>query len=96
MSETVNARSSGELVTLAALFLSFLKVSLFGFGAGGGLVWTRRIVVEQRQWIDDHQFAETLTLCQLMPGPNIVGITVCAGSLLRGPAGAVAAVGVSF
>jgi chromate transporter len=42
--------------------------------------------------MDDHQFAETLTLCQLMPGPNIVGITVCVGSLLRGPAGAVAAV----
>jgi chromate transporter len=53
MSETVNARSSGELVTLAALFISFLKVSLLGFG--GGLVWTRRIVVEQRQWMDDHQ-----------------------------------------
>jgi len=90
MSETVNARSGGELVTLTALFLSFLKVSLLGFG--GGLVWTRRIVVEQRQWMDDHEFAETLTLCQLMPGPNIVGITVCVGSLLRGLAGAVAAV----
>jgi chromate transporter len=90
MSEIVKARSSGERVTLAALFISFLKISLLGFG--GGLVWTRRIVVEQRRWMNDHQFAETLTLCQLMPGPNIVGITVCVGSLLRGLVGAVAAV----
>jgi len=27
-----------------------------------------------------------------MPGPNIVGITICVGSRLRGPVGAVAAV----
>ncbi len=90
MFEAAKARSAGEPVRLTALFISFLKVSLLGFG--GGLVWTRRIVVEQRQWMNDHEFAETLTLCQLMPGPNIVGITVCIGSLLRGFAGTVAAV----
>jgi chromate transporter len=81
---------AGDLVTLVALFSSFLKVSLFGFG--GGLVWARRVVVEQRQWMDEQQFAETLTLCQLMPGPNIVGITVCVGAKLRGPLGALTAV----
>ena len=77
-------------VALGALFLAFLKVSLCGFG--GGLFWARRAVVEQRQWMDDQEFAETLTLCQLMPGPNIVGITVCVGAKLRGAIGAVVAV----
>ena len=67
-----------EQVPLGALFTSFLKVSLCGFG--GGLIWARRIVVEQRHWMDEQEFAETLTLCQLMPGPNIVGITVCVGA----------------
>src|SRR5204863_2941638 len=57
---------SGERVTLSALFLGFLKVSLCGFG--GGLVWARRVVVEQKRWMDEQEFAETLTLCQLMPG----------------------------
>lgn len=80
----------GRRVTLGALFLAFLKVSLCGFG--GGLVWARRVVVEQRRWMDDQEFAETLTLCQLMPGPNIVGITVCVGAKLRGAIGAVTAV----
>jgi chromate transporter len=80
----------GRPVALSALFLAFLKVSLFG--SGGGLAWARRVVVEQRQWMSDQEFAETLTLCQLMPGPNIVGITVCVGAKLRGVVGAVIAV----
>jgi chromate transporter len=81
---------SGDRVSLSALFIGFLKVSLCGFG--GGLVWARRVVVEQRQWMDEQEFAETLTLCQLMPGPNIVGIAVCVGTELRGAIGAVSAV----
>ena len=90
MTQTVDARRVEEPVTLAALFVGFLKVSLLGFG--GGLVWARRIVVDQKRWMDDRDFAEILTLCQLMPGPNIVGITLCSGSKLRGPLGAVSAV----
>jgi chromate transporter len=90
MTEAVEASISGDRVTLAALFAGFLKVSLLGFG--GGLVWSRRIVVEQRRWVGDREFADILTLCQFMPGPNIVGITTCVGSRLRGPAGAIAAV----
>jgi chromate transport protein ChrA len=54
------------------LFVGFLKVSLSDFG--GGLVWARRAVVEQQHWMDEQEFAETLTFSQLMPGPNIVGI----------------------
>src|SRR5436305_14443300 len=90
MSPTAEARRPDVPVTLAALFTGFLKVSLLGFG--GGLVWARRIVVEQRRWMSEQEFAETLVLCQLLPGPNIVGITVCVGAKLRGPLGAVAAV----
>ena len=90
MTQTMDAGRIEKRVTLAALFVGFLKVSLLGFG--GGLVWARRIVVERNQWMDDHEFADVLTLCQFMPGPNIVGITTCVGSRLRGPIGAVAAV----
>jgi chromate transporter len=90
MTQAVDERRVAERVTLRALFFGFLKVSLLGFG--GGLVWARRIVVDQQRWMDDQEFAEILTLCQFMPGPNIVGITLCAGSKLRGPLGAVSAV----
>ncbi len=81
---------SPEHVALAALFTEFLKVSLCGFG--GGLIWARRIAVEQRQWTDEAEFADILSLCQFMPGPNVVGIAVCVGAKLRGLTGAIAAV----
>jgi chromate transporter len=90
MIERLESSGSGDRVPLSDLFIGFLKVSLSGFG--GGLVWARRAVVEQQQWMDEQEFAETLTLCQLMPGPNIVGITVCVGAKLRGAIGAISAV----
>src|SRR5437763_1472458 len=75
-------------VSLATLFMAFLKVSLCGFG--GGLVWARRMVVEKQRWMSDREFADLLSLCQFMPGPNIASITVCVGARLRGPLGAAA------
>lgn len=90
MLDRLQSSRSADRVPLSALFVGFLKVSLCGFG--GGLVWARRAVVEQQQWMDEQEFAETLTLCQLMPGPNIVGITVCVGAKLRGALGAISAV----
>jgi chromate transporter len=77
-------------VSLAALFIAFLRVSLLSFG--GGLVWARRIVVEERQWTSEDEFTDVLSLCQFMPGPNIVGIAVCVGARLRGLIGMIAAV----
>lgn len=77
-------------VPLVTLFTAFFTVSLCGFG--GGIVWARRIAVEQRQWINEEEFADIVSLCQFMPGPNIVGIAVCMGAKLRGFSGVVAAV----
>lgn len=90
MSQAIEAGRPVERASLGALFLACLKVSLLGFG--GGLVWARRIVVEQKAWMDDWEFAGTLTLCQFMPGPNIVGIMVCVRSKLHGSIVAIAAV----
>jgi chromate transporter len=83
-------RRPPERGTLGALFLAFLKVSLFG--AGGGIVWAHRIAVDQRQWTSEEEFADIVSLCQFMPGPNVVGIAVCVGAKLRGSGGAIAAV----
>ena len=77
-------------VPLAALFMGFLTVSLCGIG-GGGIVWARRIAVETRRWITDREFADIVSLCQFMPGPNIVGIAVCVGVKMRGAIGTMAA-----
>ncbi len=39
----------------------------------------------------EREFGDIISLCQFMPGPNIVGIAVCVGTRLRGAIGAVAA-----
>ena len=78
-------------VSLAALFTAFLMVSLCGVGGGGGLVWARRVAVETRHWLGDREFGDIVSLCQLMPGPNIVGIAVCVGAKMRGTIGTLAA-----
>jgi len=80
----------GRRVSLPTLFVVFLKVSLAGFG--GPIVWARRFLVERYRLLDDQEFAEILGLCQFLPGPNVVCITVCVGSKFRGAAGALAAV----
>jgi chromate transporter len=85
-------RKPSEPVPPGALFIAFLKVSLYGVGGGGGLVWSRRIAVDQRRWITEQDFADIVSLCQFLPGPNIVGIAVCVGAKLRGAVGATAAV----
>jgi chromate transporter len=79
-----------QSVPLATLFTAFLLVSLCGVG-GGGIVWARQIAVEKRRWISDEEFADIVSLCQFMPGPNIVGIAVCIGAKMRGAIGTIAA-----
>lgn len=73
-----------------ALFVAFLTVGLSGFG--GVLPFAHRMLVERRRWLDETQFNETLALCQTLPGPNIVNVSVVVGSRFAGPAGALAAV----
>jgi chromate transporter len=70
----------------AELFLRFTQVGVSGFG--GVMPWARRMLVEERRWLNDEEFSETLSLCQLLPGPNIVNMAVCVGTRFRGARGA--------
>jgi chromate transporter len=92
MAHALDQPNSAARVTLPALFVACLKISLYGIGGGGGLVWAHRIAVGQRRWISEPEFADIVSLCQFMPGPNVVGIAVCIGTRLRGSIGAIAAV----
>src|SRR6516164_7759608 len=77
-------------VSLAPLFTAFLIISRGGFGWRIKLVLL--ITVEGRRWITDRDFADIVSLCQFMPGPNIVGIAVCIGARMRGVLGTIAAI----
>jgi len=74
---------------LSELFLRFTQVSLSGFG--GVMPFARRMLVEERRWLSAEEFTDVLSLCQLLPGPNIVNVAVCVGARYHGVRGAVAA-----
>jgi len=71
------------------LFVRFTQVGASGFG--GVMPWARRMLVEERRWLSDEEFSEMLSLCQVLPGPNIVNMAVCVGTRFRGAPGAIAA-----
>jgi chromate transporter len=75
--------------SLGGLFLGFLSVGLRGFG--GVLPWARRMIVEERGWLSDAECTGLIGLCQVLPGPNIVNLSVALGSRFHGVAGAAAA-----
>ena len=76
---------------LKELFLGFSSVGLSGFG--GVLPFARRMLVEERRWLTAEEFNFLLGLCQFLPGPNVINLSVAVGSRYRGVAGAVAAAG---
>ena len=76
-------------VTTGALFMEFLKVGMSGFG--GVLPFARRMLVDERRWLDATEFNEVLSLSQFLPGPNIVNVSVIVGRRFRGPIGSLAA-----
>jgi chromate transporter len=72
--------------SLPYILLSFSLISLYG--VGGVLAWTRRMMVEERRWMTPEEFNDAYALCQFLPGPNIVNLSVVFGSRVRGAAGA--------
>jgi chromate transporter len=77
-------------ISLGALFGGFLKAALCSVG-GSLLAWTRRVVVEERRWMGETEFADTLSLCQFLPGANFANLSICVGGKFRGMPGAVVA-----
>src|SRR6267378_1879018 len=90
MSQMVDELNSRETVTLGALFLAFAKIGLCGISSL--LAWTRRVIVDEKHWMNEAEFAETLSVCQFLPGPEISNISIYVGSKFRGPRGAIVAV----
>lgn len=70
------------------LFFAFLMLGLISFG--GALPHVRRIVVEERRWIDEDTFTELLGLCQFLPGGNAINLSVAIGMRFHGVSGALA------
>jgi len=84
------SNSHKPCVSRFALFLAFSRITLSSFG--GALFWARRGLVERQRWLTEREFVDLLTLGQLLPGPNVLNLTVMVGYRFAGWTGAAAAV----
>ena len=75
--------------SLADLFLSFTVLALQGFG--GVLAVVQREMVERKRWLTREEFLEEWAVAQIMPGPNVVNLSLMIGGRYFGLAGAMAA-----
>lgn len=71
------------------LFWSFTWLALQGFG--GVLAVVQRELVEKKRWLTREQFVEDWAVAQILPGPNVVNLSLMIGSRHFGLRGALAA-----
>ncbi len=72
------------------LFVSFTLLALQGFG--GVLAVVQRELVEKKRWMTHEQFVEDWAVAQIMPGPNVVNLSLMIGGRYFGLPGALAGV----
>ncbi|HZM36009.1 MAG TPA: chromate transporter [Burkholderiales bacterium] len=75
--------------SLTELFFGFLSIGARSFG--GVLPWAHRVMVEERRWLEPADFAETIGLCQFLPGPNVGNASIVLGKRWFGVKGALVA-----
>jgi chromate transporter len=71
------------------LFWSFTKIALQGFG--GVLAIIQRELVDKKQWLTLDEFVEDWAVAQILPGPNVVNLSLMLGDRYFGTRGALAA-----
>lgn len=75
--------------SIADLFFSFTVIGLQGFG--GVVAIIQRELVEKKQWMSNKEFVEEWAVAQIMPGPNVVNLSLTLGARYFGLRGALAA-----
>lgn len=75
--------------SLTDLFVSFTLLALQGFG--GVLAVVQREMVERKRWLTQEEFIEDWAVAQVMPGPNVVNLSLMIGDRYFGLRGALTA-----
>ncbi|ALF87759.1 MULTISPECIES: chromate transporter [Ralstonia solanacearum species complex] len=87
--DAMAAERAAQPPSCTRLFTEFARMGLSGFG--GVLPFARRGIVERNGWLSDAEFAEMLSLGQVLPGPNVVNLSVMLGYRYHGIRGAASA-----
>ena len=75
--------------SLSDLFWSFNSLALQGFG--GVLAVVQRELVEKKQWLSPQEFLEEWAVAQVLPGPNVINLSLMIGDRYFGVRGALVA-----
>ncbi|SDA21154.1 chromate transporter [Methylobacterium sp. UNC378MF] len=75
---------------LLELFWLFNRLTLVSFG-GGLTAWARKLIVEDKRWLDDAEFLSAYALARVLPGANQANFAIYVGHRFRGVSGAAAA-----
>lgn len=78
-------------VSLSTIFWIFFQIGALSFG-GGLSAWLYREIVEKRKLMPATDFMSALTLAQVLPGINMMNLSVYVGQRLRGLEGVLTAV----
>ena len=89
MSEPTLDATRPRPASAGALFVAFSRLALMGFG--GVLPIAQRELVERLGWLTSAEFTELLSIGQVLPGPNVVNLSLMVGDRYFGLRGALAA-----
>ena len=89
MMQVVTEPLTTQPKSLMDLFVSFTLLALQGFG--GVLAVVQRELVEKKRWLTREEFVEDWAVAQIMPGPNVVNLSLMIGARYFGFKGAMAA-----
>ena len=82
-------RASNKEVSLAFLFLTFLKIGSLAFGGYMALISViENIVVKKLNLINHNDMLNGVSLANLLPGPMAVNVVAFVGYKIRGRLGA--------
>lgn len=85
----ITPAAAAQPQSLGDLFWSFNRLALQGFG--GVLAVVQRELVEEKKWLTPEEFVQDWAVAQILPGPNVVNLSLMIGDRYFGVRGALAA-----
>lgn len=71
------------------MFLTFFKIGAFTFGGGFAMIpIIQKEVVDNKNWVEEDEFMDTITIAQSAPGPIAVNSSIFIGYKIDGVVGA--------
>lgn len=90
MMQQRDAGAAPGRVSIGQVFLEFLILGVTSFG--GVVPYLRASLVTKRQWLQDKEFVELLSISQSLPGLNATNMAILVGQKLSGALAAIVAV----